>query len=152
MGRNNGRHLFSNILVAIDGSESSMAAAQVAIEMAARDRAKLTAINVLHLPATGVHPFTPAGYSEIIEEQKKDAKKWFGELSKEAAEAGVELKTEIIDGAGGITPAIVGYAESRKIDLIVMGTRGKGSLKRMLLGSVAQGVITYAPCPVIVIR
>lgn len=152
MRRNSSGRLFSNVLVAIDGSESARAAAQVAVEMAARDRARLTAVNVLHLPATGIHPFTPAGYSEIIEEQKKDSRKWLGEISKMAEEAGVELKTEVLDGAEGIAAAIVGYAESKKIDLIVMGTRGRSSLKRMLLGSVAQGVVTYAPCPVIVIR
>lgn len=47
---------------------------------------------------------------------------------------------------------IVKYAEEKEIDLIVVGTRGRTGIKKILLGSVASGVVTYAHCPVIVVK
>ena len=61
------------------------------------------------------------------------------------------IKTEIIsskDIAGGI----LGFAEENNIDLIVIGTRGRSGFKRLLLGSVASHVVTYAHCPVLVVK
>lgn len=48
--------------------------------------------------------------------------------------------------------SIVEYAEEHKIDLIVIGTKGLSGIKKMLLGSTASGVVTYAHCPVMVIK
>jgi nucleotide-binding universal stress UspA family protein len=48
--------------------------------------------------------------------------------------------------------ATVDYAEKEHIDLIVIGTRGRTGITRMLLGSVASGVVTYAHCPVLVVK
>jgi nucleotide-binding universal stress UspA family protein len=66
-------------------------------------------------------------------------------------EKNIQIKTEVIastNTAGGI----VDYAEDKDIDLIVIGTRGKSGFKKMLLGSVASGVVTYAHCPVLVVK
>jgi nucleotide-binding universal stress UspA family protein len=51
-----------------------------------------------------------------------------------------------------IEGAIVEYAESQGIDLIVIGTRGSSGLKKMLLGSEASGIVTYATCSVMVVK
>ena len=51
-----------------------------------------------------------------------------------------------------IPHAIVDYAQGNNIDLIVVGTRGRSGLKRVLLGSVASGVVTYSSCPVLVTK
>ena len=48
--------------------------------------------------------------------------------------------------------AIVNYAEQNNIDIIVMGTRGRSGFKKMLLGSTALGVLTYAHCPVMIVK
>ena len=48
--------------------------------------------------------------------------------------------------------ALVDYSEKNNVDLIIVGTRGITGFKKMLLGSVASGVVTYAHCPVLVIR
>ncbi len=48
--------------------------------------------------------------------------------------------------------SIVNYAESKKADLIVIGTKGRTGLKQLLLGSVASGVVTHASCPVLITR
>jgi nucleotide-binding universal stress UspA family protein len=47
---------------------------------------------------------------------------------------------------------IIQYAEKESIDLIVLGTRGKSGVKKLLLGSTASGVVTYANCPVLVTK
>jgi nucleotide-binding universal stress UspA family protein len=51
-----------------------------------------------------------------------------------------------------VVATIVEYAVSEKADVIVIGTRGRSGISKMLLGSVASGVVTYAPCPVVVVK
>jgi nucleotide-binding universal stress UspA family protein len=62
------------------------------------------------------------------------------------------LKTEVILTIKSIVGEIVDYAEREDIDLIVIGTRETSGLKKMLLGSVASGVVTYATCPVLLVK
>jgi nucleotide-binding universal stress UspA family protein len=64
----------------------------------------------------------------------------------------VRVKTDVIDSPLSVVAAIVNYADREKADLIVIGTRGRSGVSRMLLGSVASGVVTYAPCPVLVVK
>jgi nucleotide-binding universal stress UspA family protein len=64
----------------------------------------------------------------------------------------VKLKTEFIVDPTSIVGAIVDYAERENIDLIVIGSRGLSGFKKLLLGSVASGVVTYANCPVMVVK
>ena len=81
-----------------------------------------------------------------------EAKQWFDKLIQIAKENDLQLKTEIIDSQMSIEAAIVEYAESHGVDLIIIGTRGRSGFKKMLLGSVASGVVTYATCPVMVVK
>lgn len=144
--------LFSRILVAFDGSSSSQAALDVAVEMAKRDKASLTAVSISSVP-TAI-PLGPGGggFDKIVSESRKEAKDLADQAKEKAAKGGISIKAEVLNSSNGIAAAIVNYAEDNKSDLIVMGTRGRTRLKKMLLGSVAQGVVTYAPCPVIVVR
>jgi nucleotide-binding universal stress UspA family protein len=59
------------------------------------------------------------------------------------------LKTEIISSVNAVG-GIIDYAEAQNVDLIVVGTRGKSGFRKLLLGSVASNVATYAHCPVLV--
>lgn len=143
---------FSKILVALDGSGSSQAALDVAIDIAKRDDADLAAVCVSSTP-TAI-PLGPAGggFDRMVSASKKEAEKVLDQAKEKAAKKGVNIKTQVLNDSYGIAATIVNYAESKKSDLIVTGTRGKTRLKKMLLGSVAQGVVTYAPCSVIVVR
>lgn len=144
--------LFSRILVAYDGSSSSQAALEVAVEMAKRDKASLTAVSVSSVP-TAI-PLGPGGggFDKIVSESRKEANDLAEQAKERSAKAGISIRAEVLNGSNGIAAAIVNYAEDNKSDLIVMGTRGRTKLKKMLLGSVAQGVVTYAHCPVMVVR
>jgi nucleotide-binding universal stress UspA family protein len=63
-----------------------------------------------------------------------------------------DLKTEIVEGAKSAATTIMEYAESENIDLIIIGSRGKTSFKKLLLGSVSSDIIKNAHCAVLVIR
>jgi nucleotide-binding universal stress UspA family protein len=63
-----------------------------------------------------------------------------------------ELKTEIVEGAKSAATTIMEYAESENIDLIIIGSRGRTSFKKLLLGSVSSDIIKNAHCAVLVIR
>ncbi|NWG38321.1 universal stress protein [Nitrososphaera sp.] len=143
---------FSNILVAYDGSASAQGALDVAIEMAKSDRARLTAVSVSTVPTA--LPLGPGGggFDKIVSESRKEAKDLLEKVKERAAKSDIKISTEVLNGSHGVAAAIVNYAEDKKSDLIVMGTRGRTRLKKMLLGSVAQGVVTYASCTVMVVR
>jgi nucleotide-binding universal stress UspA family protein len=149
---------FSKILVAIDGSEISMKAAVYAIDIVKKNRSQLIALTVLEIstPRRISSSFITAptyGLKEL-EEKRKEAQQWLDKFEKLAAkENNVKLESEIIeDPISRVGSAIVGYAERENVDLIVIGSRGRTGFKKMLLGSVASDVVTYAHCPVMVVK
>jgi nucleotide-binding universal stress UspA family protein len=88
-----------------------------------------------------------------MEEAKKEAQKWYDEVSAIAKKAGVvRLSAETILDAFSVADAIITYAERSNVDLIVIGTKGRTGLKKFVLGSVASGVISHAKSPVLVVR
>ncbi|MGB8132951.1 MAG: universal stress protein [Nitrososphaeraceae archaeon] len=145
---------FSKILVAIDGSQSSMDAAEYAIEMVRKDGAQLIALTVNRLPLSSYGISTPQDEVEYSKEKEdmNESGQYLDNISQMAKQKSVEIKTKILSTQMSIEGAIVEYAESQGVDLIVIGTRGRSGLKKMLLGSVASGVATYATCPVMVVK
>lgn len=119
--------------------------------MARRDKASVTAVNVSTIPAA--IPLGPGGggFDKIVSESRKEAKGLLEQTRAEASKSDIRIKTDILYDNHGMAAAIVNYTEGKKPDLYVMGTRSR-KLKKMLRGSVAQGVVTYAPCPVMVVR
>lgn len=146
------------ILVPIDGSESAFRAASFAIGMAARYDAELYLVHILELnpnfAAVGIYGLSLGDeISKMQEDAKKHAESWFEKVKKEAESAQVRTKSKIVSEFPlTLTGEIVNYAEHNAIDLIVMGSRGRTGFKKMLLGSVASGVVTYSSCPVLVIK
>ena len=149
---------FSKILVAIDGSEISMKAAVYTIDIVKKNKSHLIALTVLEIstPRRISSSFITAptyGLKEL-EEKRKEAQQWLDKFEKLAAkENNVKLKSEIIeDPISRVGSAIVTYAERENVDLIVIGSRGRTGFKKMLLGSVASDVVTYAHCPVMIVK
>jgi nucleotide-binding universal stress UspA family protein len=145
---------FSKILVAIDGSQASMDAADYAIEMTKKDGTELIALTIIRIPLSSYGLVTPQGELSQPKEREEilEAKQWLQKLIQIGKQNDVQLKTEIIDSQMSIEAAIVEYAESHGVDLIIIGTRGRSGFKKILLGSVASGVVTYATCPVMVVK
>ena len=92
-------------------------------------------------------------YWKKKEEKQNEVEKSFvnGLIGSGVTEA--RFRSEIIeDPSSTVEWIIINYAERESVDLIVMGTRGKSGFKRPLLGSVASGVLSYAHCPVMILR
>jgi nucleotide-binding universal stress UspA family protein len=153
----------SKILVAIDGSEHSMKAADLALEMAKKESisaqeigGELTALTVLDVskPRKFLSSFIAAptyGLREL-EEERNAAKGWMDAVRKKAEERKIPFRSEVIEGLVSAEATIVDYAESHQIDLIVVGTKGRTGFSKVLLGSVASRVVEYAHCSVIVVK
>ena len=143
---------FSRILVAIDGSEISLNAADYGIAMAKKDNAKLVVINIVYTPASTFTYTKQAWFDEFLKKAKDEAVEWFNKIKKNATENGVEVKTETAEELYSVPAAIVKYAENENADLIIMGSTGKTGFKRLLLGSVANDVVIHSPIPVMIIK
>jgi nucleotide-binding universal stress UspA family protein len=153
----------SKILVAIDGSEHSMKAAELAVEMAKSQLmssqeigSELIALTVLDVskPRKFFSSFIAAptyGLREL-EEERSAAKQWIDGIRRKAEDRKIPFRSEIIEGLVSAEATIVDYAESHEIDLIVVGTRGRTGFSKVLLGSVASRVVEYAHCSVIVVK
>ncbi|MCI2414335.1 MAG: universal stress protein [Candidatus Aramenus sp.] len=141
--------MFSHILVAYDGSDNSKRALDVAIELASKYSAKLDIVEVVDstiFAGAGIAP-VPA---EVIESVYNKAKGDVEEAKKQAASKGVNANGEVLEGdpAG----AILDYATKNKVDLIVTGSRGLSTFKRLLLGSVSTRIVQEAKIPVLVVK
>lgn len=142
------------ILVPLDGSDFSFRAAEYAINLA-----KLTGGEIICVHAIGNLPYieymAPTGLTvpRYIHEAKKKTEEWFSQVKSKAAKQGVKVTAaETIFNLPSVAESIINYASEQKPDLIVIGTRGRSGLKRLVLGSVASAVVAHAGCPVLVVR
>jgi nucleotide-binding universal stress UspA family protein len=151
--------LFSKILVSVDGSEPSFHAARIANNIAKKFNSEIIFLYVVVSPyhyeyanLTGI--VTPKQIDMIIQNAKEEAKDWLNKtedmVKKENPD--VKLFTKVIVTEIAVYGEIIQYAEQENIDLIVIGTRGRSGVKKLLLGSTASGVVTYANCPVLVTK
>ena len=152
-------HLFSKILVPIDGSEPSFHAAQIASNVADKFNSEIILLYVVVSPShheyinlTGL--VTPKQIDLIIENAKKETKNWFTRIENIVKDANPNIKvtTKVLLTGVAVYGEILQHAEKENIELIVIGTRGKSGFKKLLLGSTASGVVTYANCPVLVTK
>jgi nucleotide-binding universal stress UspA family protein len=146
----------SKILVAIDGSEHSFKASEYALELAKSFGAQLYAVTVTYIPASDHQSQKDVLSKSLVEDSSnnsmKDAGNWFENFTQNAKEDNIQLKTELINSARPVDYVILEYAEEQKVDLIVVGTRGRTGFKKLMLGSIASSIVTYAHCPVMVVK
>lgn len=147
--------MYDKILIPTDGSETAEVAVEHAVEMAKRYDAELHALYVVDIDAINFSLGTEqvdrlkAGRYDEMEEVKEKAEGATGRVAERADEGGVEVVEEVRPG----TPhdAIVKYADNNGIDVIVMGSHGRGGVRRALLGSVAERVLRTTHLPVFVV-
>ena len=150
--------LFQRILVAVDGSEGSLKASEVAVDLAEKFNSQLYVLYAFrgYPEYMTVFPSAPSPSGEAIEAFEAYARKAALEVVwrtvSMAKKKGLKAKAKTSETIGSVVQTITDYAVAEKIDLVVMGTRGMGSFKKMLLGSVSSGVVTHAHCPVLVVR
>jgi nucleotide-binding universal stress UspA family protein len=92
-----------------------------------------------------------AAYVETMKMQKDAIRDTLSELEPKLKQTGVAYKTDVLESVS-ITDVILSYSEKHGIDFIVMGSRGLGGFKKMLLGSVASGVSQHSKCPVLIVK
>lgn len=135
----------TKILLATDGSEDAALAAQAAVDLSNKAGSELHVVHVWHdVPTPHFHSFVRA------------------ELEREAREV-LNKQVEIIKGAGGVVAKahlrrgrtideILDLSEEVEAGLLVLGSRGLGGVKRVLMGSVSEGIVHHAERPVLVMR
>ncbi|SEP18654.1 Nucleotide-binding universal stress protein, UspA family [Halogranum amylolyticum] len=135
--------MFQRILLPTDGSEASSIAAEAAVSLADQFDAELHVIHVLEHDETSTDNVdSPTRYGE-------EAVQAAVEL---ATSSGVEATRAVIEKRKSIHQEILTYTDEHSIDCIVMGTRGRSGLNRLLLGSVAEQTLRESPVPVMTVH
>jgi nucleotide-binding universal stress UspA family protein len=147
--------MYKRILVATDGSTLSKKAVASAIELAALSGAELIAVKVTpRYPQSYFEGSLPLSATEVskIETQWSDtAQKVVDAVAKAAKAKGVNTKALVVK-SDVVSDAVIAAAKKHKADLIVMASHGRRGIKRLLLGSETQQVLTHASIPVLVLR
>lgn len=155
--------MFEKILVPLDGSEHSLRALETAVQVAKKFKGKITLINVFSVtvkpviipePTTLTPPaipiMTPAELSKVAEIARKVAGDILADGEQKVKAEGVPVETVIKEGH--FVQEILKAAKEGGFDLIVMGARGVSKIREIVLGSVSDGVIRNASCPVLVVK
>jgi len=143
----------SKVLVAVDGSKPSLNASIYAIDFAKKNEAELIVLCIVSPVTYSQFEYANVGRLREIEKDEKDkAEHDIDKVKQKATENNVKVKTEVLIKYTSAVKEIVEYAEINNIDLIVLGSRGRTGFKKLLLGSVANGVVTYSRCPVLVVK
>jgi nucleotide-binding universal stress UspA family protein len=139
--------MFTKILVAIDGSHASEKALAAAVDLAAAYRAELTAVGVAEVPDV-------VALIDEVDEIRQGTEAHFRQIceaaSNYARSRGVALRSLVVRGHAA--DAIVRYAESQGIDLIVLGQHGHSRIARFMLGSTSDRVSEHSPCTVMIVK
>lgn len=148
-------HLYSKILVGLDGSSNSMKAVDHAIAITKQNEAKLIVVHIIPSQLrSGVYASSIAipTSSDYLKRADEEVDMWFERIKGKAAQMRIEVETKVISSGYSAGQIIVDLAEKEKVNLIVVGTRGMTGFKKLLLGSVALEVVTYSHCDVIVVK
>lgn len=153
--------MFQKILVPLDGSDHSLKALDIAIQVAKKFGGKIMLVHVYSVAAVtsmvlepgiagGVPVFEPYDVSGFVEAARKTGNRILSDGEKKVKDARVEVDSLLKEGH--IVQEIIRVAKESNFELIVMGARGVSHIKEMLLGSVSDGVMHHVTCPVLVVR
>ena len=144
------------LMVAVDGSENAQRALEAAVDMTTRMKLELQIVHVDYVPGLLWSMGLP-GSMIPTDRIEKDAESYGEQLVSKAVkfakDGGVaNPKGEMVTKLTSPAQAIVELAEKRDVDVILIGTRGLGGFRKMLLGSVANSVLHYAHCSVLIVK
>jgi len=153
--------LFEKILVPLDGSEHSLKALDVAIQMAQKFGGKITLVHVYSVDVVGIIPepgMATAGIpimsapdiSRFVEIARKIGNRILEDGEKRVKAGKVEVNKLLEEGH--TVQEIIRVSKEGNYELIVIGARGISRIREMLLGSVSEGVMHHVTCPVLVVK
>ena len=137
---------YKRILCPVDFEENSLIALDKAVEIARHFGGTIILVHVLELVLVSGEIYVPPAMSE---DQEKAARAKLEDIAKQKLSG---LKHETLVYTGDVVACLMQAASKHKADLIVIATHGRKGLARMILGSVAEGVVRKARCPVLTIR
>ncbi|WP_375768775.1 universal stress protein [Archangium gephyra] len=140
----------ARILIALDGSPASLRALEFGASLAAKLGVGLHLLHVMPQVVLPVGGMGPGALSELQHSLQAEGTRLLAALADKARSHGVAVETEL--GVGNAAIAIADRSEAEDIQLVVMGSRGQGTVARLLLGSVATEVVHTATKPVVVVR
>ncbi len=143
--------VLKNILVATDFSEPSANALAYGRDLA---RAYNATLHVLHVTENIMTRYAPEVGFAVPDMQRDLDRAARRELDRLVSEDDIrDLRVvPALETAANAAAAIVAYAQAQAIDLIIVGTHGRGAMKQLIMGSVAERVVRTAPCPVLAVR
>jgi nucleotide-binding universal stress UspA family protein len=143
----------AKVLLAIDGSQEAGLAAQAATELSKETGSEVHLTYVEPAPAEliGHHYYSREIRESILEQAQSEAQKFLEERAEQLRSEGAKVADTHLR-VGEPDKEIVRLSEEIGVTLIVMGSRGLGSVRRSLMGSVSDSVVRHAHCPVLVMR
>jgi universal stress protein A len=139
------------ILVPTDFSDSARHALTYGISFAREYEAELVLLHVVEtVPVGYASDLFPVPMAEVFQEMSGYAKTELGKVAEEARSKGVTVREVVVQGKPSAEIARV--AAEEKVDMIVLGTHGKGMLDKAIFGSTTERVVRRAPCPVLTVR
>ena len=143
--------VFSKILVPFDGSSYSMKAFRAALGVAKKHKSKVFVLSCLEKDNLGAWYIDKRINKQIISDAKRYAKSFLIKLEKTAEESQIPISIKIQE-TKSIAKEIIDFAESKKINLIIMGSHGQTGFNRLVLGSVSNKVSQLSKCPVLIMK
>lgn len=143
--------MYKHILVPLDGSDLAEQALTEAKKLVAPETL-ITLFQVIRLPLPVMSPDVGLSMPVIeMDDLMSEAMGYLNKVAAELATEGITANCDVME-ADNVADAITDYARGHGVDLIVKTTHGRGGLSRLVFGSVAEGVVRQAPCPVLLIR
>lgn len=139
----------SSIVVGVDGSDGSRAALRFALAEARLRRARVRAVAAWHVPALVYEGGFATPDTRVLDELADETGEMLARVVEEAADAASDVVVETIVREG--QPATMLLDEAADADLLVIGSRGLGGFRGLLLGSVGQQCAHHASCPVVIV-
>ncbi len=141
--------MLSKLLVPVDGSENSLRALDHAIYLAKKTGANITAMNIIENPPT-VYVESQKLLNDLLAKFREESANILDKCKQIAEKSDVKIETVI--GEGDAASTIVGYAQKGDFDTIIIGRRGLGRFKEMMLGSISTKVLHHAKCTVMIVK
>lgn len=143
--------MFRNILVAVDGSSAALRALEAAVDLAQTNRSRLTVMTCV--PDTSTWLIGAGGVTVDLERLAREADAEYAALLDAAVDmVPLDVPTTKVLAHGRVAPALVEQVQSGSHDLLVVGSRGRGAGRSILLGSVSHQVVQTAGTAVLVIH